>query len=84
MIGRAKEAEECYKRALSIKPDHITANINMGHLCRLQERWEEALEHYDRAKERRPHSPVMHYYAGWMLGETGKGEVKGNPILMSM
>jgi len=66
------EAEECYRKALSIKADHINANINMGHLCRLQGRWLEAESHYQTALQRRPENIVVRYYLGTVLEARGE------------
>ena len=71
---RAKEAEMCYRTALHIKPDHVTANTNMGHLCRIQRRWKEAIKHYTIASQRRPNNPILHYHIGNALIELGGNE----------
>ncbi len=71
---RSQEAERCYRKALSIKPDHINANTNMGHLCRLQERWEEASRHYQTALQRRPNNTVLRYYLGLVHKRMGGAE----------
>lgn len=68
---RPKEAEQCYRTALKIKPDHVTANTNMGHLCRIQGRWKEAVEHYTTASHRRPNNPILHYHIGNALIQIG-------------
>ena len=78
---RPKEAEECYRQALSIKPDHVNANINMAHLCRLQKRWKEALSHYILASSKRPNDPVLYYYIGIMYQEIGDWKVSYNYYL---
>ncbi len=70
-LDRPMEAEECYRRAMSIKSDHINANTNMGHLCRLQERWEEARAHYTTAGQRRPNNFLLHYYIGFVSERIG-------------
>ena len=72
---RAAEAERCYNRALAIQPDHVTANTNMAHLCRIQGRWEQALKHYRVASGRRPGDPRLHYYVAQMLNKRGQTEV---------
>lgn len=71
---RPKEAEDCYRRALSIKEDHINANTNMGHLCRIQERWEEAVIHYSTVLRRRPKNPLLHYYLGFVYEQLSSAE----------
>lgn len=68
---RAQEAEEAYLSALSHKPDHINANTNMGHLCRLQSRWQAARRYFRRALQRRPRLPTLHYYVGVVSEELG-------------
>jgi tetratricopeptide (TPR) repeat protein len=69
--GRPKEAEEAYRTALSFKPDHLNANTNMGHLCRLQGRWEEARRYFTSALDRRPTLPTLHYFVGVASEEIG-------------
>ncbi len=70
-LDRPLEAEECYRKALSIKSDHINANANMGHLCRLQERWVEAREYYTTAVRRRPRNSLLHYNIGFVSEKIG-------------
>ena len=36
----------------------------MGHLCRLQERWEEARRYYQTVLQRRPNNIVIRYNLG--------------------
>ena len=74
LTDRAKEAEDCYCKALSIKADHINANTNMAHLCRIQERWEEAVTYYSTALRRRPKNPLLHYYLGFVYERLGSAE----------
>lgn len=73
---RPKEAESCYRRALSIKEDHINANTNMAHLCRLQGRWKEAVNHYSTALRRRPKNPLLHYYLGFVYEQMSSDEYR--------
>lgn len=63
-IDRPKEAEEAYKRALEINPLSGNAHTNYGHLCRLQSRWSEALQHYRDALVAQPDNPTLLYHAG--------------------
>ena len=71
LTDRPEEAEEAYSTALSLKPDHINANTNMGHLCRLQGRWEEARHYFTSALARRPTTPTLHYFVGMASEEIG-------------
>ena len=68
---RPKEAEEAYRTALAFKPDHLNGNTNMGHLCRLQGRWEEARRYFTSALARRPNLPTLHYFLGVASEEIG-------------
>lgn len=43
----------------------------MGHLCRLQGRWEEARRYFTIALARRPTTPTLHYYVGVVSEEIG-------------
>ena len=71
---RALEAEEAYLTALSYKPDHVNANTNMAHLCRLQGRWQEARNYFKTALQRRPKLPTLHYYMGVVSEELGTAQ----------
>ena len=77
-LDRTEQAEQCYQKALLIQPDHINANINMGHLCRLQNRWSEALKHFSIASNRRPNQSALHYYVGLVHMKMGNFEVCTN------
>ena len=68
---RPHEAEEAYLTALHHKPDHINANSNMGHLCRLQGRWREARSYFEAALRRRHNVPSLHYLVGVVSEELG-------------
>lgn len=69
--GQTLEAEGSFLRALALNPSHIGANTNMAHLCRLQERWSEAKEHYKKAILRRPKDGELHYYMGFVSERLG-------------
>lgn len=74
LTDRPEEAEASYRRALSIKSDHINANTNMAHLCRLQGRWAESRRHYQVVLTRRPESPQVLYYLGLVAEKLGEPE----------
>lgn len=63
---RPKEAEECYQKALSLKPDHVDTNMNAGHMYRLQERWQEAKEKYETVLARRPTFLIIRHHLGFV------------------
>ena len=45
-LGKPKEAEEAYNKAISIKPDYAEAYFNKGNVLKDQSRLEEAIEAY--------------------------------------
>ena len=73
--GRAQEAEKCYLKALSIKPNSADGNINLAHLLRVTSRWKEAHEQYVKALSLRPNNPQLHYFHGVVLEKLGKRKV---------
>ena len=66
ITDRPKEAEECYLKALTLKPDHVDTNMNAGHMCRIQERWEEAKEKYEIVLKRRPSFFNIRHHLGFV------------------
>ena len=73
--GRAQEAEECYLKALSIKPNSADGNINLAHLLRVTGRLPEADVQYRQALSLRPNHPQLNYFHGVVLEKLGKIKV---------
>lgn len=63
---RPKEAEDCYQKALGLKPDHVDTNMNTGHMYRLQGRWQEAKEKYETVLGRRPTFLTIRHHLGFI------------------
>jgi len=63
---RSLEAEECYGKALTLKSDHVDTNMNVGHMLRLQGRWEEAKEKYQVVLKRRPSFAIIRHHLGYV------------------
>jgi len=61
---RSTEAEDCYRKALMLKSDHVDTNMNMGHMFRLQGRWEEAREKYQVVLKRRSSFAIIRHHLG--------------------
>ena len=55
----------------SIIRSHHTSSYTMH---RLQQRWEEARQHYSVAVKRRPKNPVLHYFIGFVSEKLGSPE----------
>ena len=47
--GQAAEAIEQFQKAIEIKPDYAKAHYNLANIFTAQGRWDEAIEHYQRA-----------------------------------
>lgn len=75
MLERPTQAKECYLEALTIQPNHINANTNMGHYYRLHNRWKEAVNHFTIASNRSPNDPSLYYYLGQMYMKLGDKQV---------
>lgn len=73
---RAQEAEKCYLKALSIKPNSADGNINLAHLLRVTGRFSEADVQYQKALSLRPNNPQLNYFHGVVLEKLGKQKVK--------
>ena len=73
--GRAQEAEKCYLKALSMKPNSADGNINLAHLLRVTGRLTEADVQYERALSLRPNNPQLNYFHGVILEKLGKRKV---------
>jgi tetratricopeptide (TPR) repeat protein len=54
--GQPEKAEETFKQVLENEA-YLPALLNLGHLCFLQGRWQEALDYYQRADEAGPDNP---------------------------
>ncbi len=54
-------AEEAYRLALGLAPDHIDAYVNLGAMLCEAGRCSEAIELYDRAIHRCPLAPLLHF-----------------------
>jgi len=74
--GRAQEAERCYLKALTIKPNSADGHINLAHLLRVTGRLHEADVQYQKALSLRPSHPQLNYFHGVVLEKLGKLKVK--------
>ena len=53
-------------KALSLKSDHVDTNMNVGHMYRIQERWDEAKERYETVLRRRPGFFKIQHHLGFV------------------
>lgn len=67
-----EEERAAYMKTLALEPNHISANLYLGHNYLDDERWAEALERYDRVIELDKYNPEALYNRGLALLELGK------------
>lgn len=70
-LGLFREAEECCRRALAIKPSLAPAHHALGAAVQCQGRMDEALACYYTAIQLQPDFAEAHYFLGNALSETG-------------
>jgi hypothetical protein len=58
--GRAREAEEAYRRATQCEPPLAVAWVNLGNVLKDADRFDEAIEAYARAESMSPALPEIH------------------------
>lgn len=73
-LGRYDEAEEHYKSTLRTAPNFKEGLNSLAGLLMVQERYEEALGHYQTLVEIEPGNAVVHSQIGIALFKTGKTE----------
>ena len=66
-LGRQGEAEETFRRAISLQPDYVEAHINLGNLLHAQKHFSAAEESYRSALTFRPDHADAHYNLGNLL-----------------
>ena len=57
-LGRSRDAEKFYRRAVQISPDDPGAHMNLGAMLHSNGKWEEAEASYLRALQLRPNDKV--------------------------
>jgi predicted TPR repeat methyltransferase len=73
-LGKLSEAEACYRKAISLRPDHAPAHNNLGVVLTAQKRAAEAVAVYRRAIELAPDSADFRYNLGNALRKAGEIE----------
>ena len=64
-MSRPDEAAECFRRELALNPNDHDANLLLGmHLHKAEQRYDEALAHYQRALRVRPGSASVRFQIG--------------------
>jgi predicted O-linked N-acetylglucosamine transferase (SPINDLY family) len=74
-LGRHDAASECYRQAISIKPDDAKSHSNLGAALQEQGKLEEAIECYRQAISIRPNDAGAHCNLGVALQAQGKLDV---------
>jgi len=76
-LGKFREAEESFKRSLTVNPNYGPAYTNLATLQFTQDRLELALGNYEESNQINPFNPLIHKYMGliyWRLGEEAKAK----------
>ncbi|WP_374564119.1 tetratricopeptide repeat protein [Ideonella sp.] len=60
-------AEEAYRQALALEPDHVYAAVNLGAMLCEAGRCKEAIEVLERAIRQKPDEPLLHFNAAIAL-----------------
>lgn len=63
----AARAEDAYRQALALAPEHADAAINLGAMLCDREQFAEAVEVFDRALQHAPASSLLHFNRGFAL-----------------
>jgi len=64
---RLVDAEELYRKILKVQPGHFGAHINLGEICRVTGRLEEAIAEFQQAISINEDLPEGHYNSGLAL-----------------
>lgn len=72
LAGQREAAEEAYRHALSLAPEHADTHYNLALLLRLEGRNRSALDELKKAVSLDPKDAWGHYQLGVMLEERGK------------
>lgn len=70
-LGRRDDAAAILQRLVGVDPTHSRAWFYLGNVAKDQERWQEALEHFDRAVEHDPDDPSTLHCRGHVHQELG-------------
>ena len=71
-LGRAADAEKCYRHALELMPGHADALHNLGNVLRDAARFDEAEKYYRAAISARPRFAEACHNLGSLLNELGR------------
>jgi tetratricopeptide (TPR) repeat protein len=72
LAGRTDDAEDSYRRALSVAPDHPTALFNLAILLQENHRWDDSAHPLHRLVKLNPTHARAHYHLGIAQSERGK------------
>jgi tetratricopeptide (TPR) repeat protein len=74
-MQRSDEAAECFRRELALNPNDHEANLLLGmHLHKAEQKYDEALAHYERALRVRPGDANARFQIGLVYLQTGRTE----------
>lgn len=70
--GRLAEAADYYRQALAVRPDYVSARINLGAVLMGQNRGADAIEQFRAALRLDPDNAGAHYNLAFALSATGR------------
>jgi tetratricopeptide (TPR) repeat protein len=74
-LGRRDEAVAAWRRVVALKPSHAAAWYNLGVVAKVQARWQDALELFDRAHAEDPEDVDTLHCRGHVRQELGEEEL---------
>jgi predicted Zn-dependent protease len=78
--GQLAEAEQSVRKLLRIEPRHVEAQILLGELLVVQQKFDEAIELFSAALAQRPHDTTVRYHLAKALSARGR-EAEAKPHL---
>lgn len=70
--GRVSDAIECYRQAVKIAPDRISAHVNLGSALLLERKTDDAAEEFKTALRLDPQNPEAHCDLGYIFASKGE------------
>ncbi|NNM82196.1 MAG: tetratricopeptide repeat protein [Burkholderiales bacterium] len=80
-LGRCSEAENCFSKVVSLRPDHAEGFYDLGRLLQMQKKYIEAANRLELAIELKPEFPEAHRLLGETLTNLGRYEEAEQSLL---
>eukprot|EP01060_Flectonema_neradi_P001833 TRINITY_DN11133_c0_g1_i2.p1 TRINITY_DN11133_c0_g1~~TRINITY_DN11133_c0_g1_i2.p1 ORF type:complete len:561 (+),score=78.23 TRINITY_DN11133_c0_g1_i2:36-1718(+) len=76
VLEELEDASQCFRTSLHLDGKHYAAWHGLGTVFMKQERWKEAVVHFERASRINPNPPIMLAYANALMEEVSPGCVE--------